>query len=116
MPQVKITAKNFMDMVASLPSIKRHGLSSLPPLAKKYVLQMLYIEAPITSKSLQEWVLADGSSKQNVAIDRLIQLRVFERTNASKCYCKTSNLRGLDAYALEQWEDKLKDHQASALP
>ncbi|MFQ6668771.1 hypothetical protein Gotur_034294 [Gossypium turneri] len=39
---------------------------------------MLYIDIPITSKSLQEWLLADGSSKHKVAIDRLIELRVFK--------------------------------------
>ncbi|KAG4178169.1 hypothetical protein ERO13_A10G024700v2 [Gossypium hirsutum] len=101
MPQVKIIAKNFMDMVASLPAIKldllyrnqficeailsiRSLSRSLPPLAKKYVLQMLYIDIPITSKSLQEWLLADGSSKHKVAIDRLIQLRVFEVIDRKK--------------------------------
>nr|KJB69494.1 hypothetical protein B456_011G026700 [Gossypium raimondii] len=95
MPQVKIIAKNFMDMVASLPAIKldllyrnqficEAILRSLPPLAKKYVLQMLYIDIPITSKSLQEWLLADGSSKHKVAIDRLIQLRVFEVIDRKK--------------------------------
>lgn len=55
-------------------------LRSLPPLAKKYVLQMLYIDVPIPAKSLGEWVLPDGSSKHRVAIDRLIQLRVFTET------------------------------------
>ncbi|XP_039061725.1 general transcription and DNA repair factor IIH subunit TFB2-like [Hibiscus syriacus] len=95
MPQVKIIAKNFMDMVASLPAIKLDMLyrnqficeailRSLPPLAKKYVLQMLYIDDPITSKSLQEWVIADGSSKHKVSIDRLIQLRVFEVIDRKK--------------------------------
>ncbi|KAK2976765.1 hypothetical protein RJ640_030115 [Escallonia rubra] len=91
MPQVKIIAKNFMDMVASLPAIKLDRLydnaficeailRSLPPLAKKYVLQMLYIEVPVTAKSMEEWVLADGFSKHRVAVDRLIQLRVFTET------------------------------------
>ncbi|KAK3009425.1 hypothetical protein RJ639_014134 [Escallonia herrerae] len=91
MPQVKIIAKNFMDMVASLPAIKLDRLydsaficeailRSLPPLAKKYVLQMLYIEVPVTAKSMEEWVLVDGLSKHRVAIDRLIQLRVFTET------------------------------------
>ncbi|KAK3016448.1 hypothetical protein RJ639_007803, partial [Escallonia herrerae] len=91
MPQVKIIAKNFMDMVASLPAIKLDRLydnaficeailRSLPPLAKKYVLQMLYIEVPVTAKSMEEWVLADGFSKHRLAIDRLIQLRVFTET------------------------------------
>ncbi|KAH7858822.1 hypothetical protein Vadar_028416 [Vaccinium darrowii] len=91
MPQVKIIAKNFMDMVASLPALKLDKLydnaficeailRSLPPLAKKYVLQMLYIDVPISAKLLQEWVLADGVSKHNVAVDRLVQLRVFIET------------------------------------
>jgi len=91
MPQVKIIAKNFMDMVASLPALKLDKLydnaficeailRSLPPLAKKYVLQMLYIDVPISAKLLQEWVLADGFSKHNVAVDRLVQLRVFIET------------------------------------
>ncbi|KNA21550.1 hypothetical protein SOVF_042080 isoform A [Spinacia oleracea] len=91
MPQVKIIAKNFIDMVASLPAVKLDMLyanpficeailRSLPPLAKKYVLQMMYIDAPIPAKSLEEWVLPDGLSKHRVAIDRLIQLRVLSET------------------------------------
>ncbi|EOY28282.1 Transcription factor-related isoform 4 [Theobroma cacao] len=95
MPQVKIIAKNFMDMVASLPAIKLDMLyrnqficeailRSMPPLAKKYVLQMLYIDVPVTAKSLEEWVLADGSSKHKVAIDRLIQLRILEVIDRKK--------------------------------
>ncbi|PWA56577.1 transcription factor-related protein [Artemisia annua] len=92
MPQVRMIAKNFMDMVASLPAVKLDKLYhnaficeailrwSLPPLAKKYVLQLLYIDVPVTATSLQEWVLADGASKHRVAVDRLIQLRVFTET------------------------------------
>ncbi|KAK9085218.1 hypothetical protein Sjap_025629 [Stephania japonica] len=88
MPQVRIIAKNFMDMVAALPAMKldmlydntficEAVLRSLPPLAKKYVLQFLFIDDPVTAKSMEEWVLVDGFSKHRVAIDRLIQLRVF---------------------------------------
>ncbi|KAI8534610.1 hypothetical protein RHMOL_Rhmol10G0103800 [Rhododendron molle] len=91
MPQVKIIAKNFMDMVASLPAMKLDKLydnaficeailRSLPPLAKKYVLQMLYIDEPVLATSIHEWVLADGESKHTVAVDRLVQLRVFVET------------------------------------
>ncbi|CAO2842838.1 unnamed protein product [Amaranthus hypochondriacus] len=91
MPQVRIIAKNFIDMVASLPAVKLDMLyanpficeailRSLPPLAKKYILQMLYIDAPVPAKSLEEWVLPDGLSKHRVAIDRLIQLRVLTET------------------------------------
>ncbi|GLU23024.1 hypothetical protein SLE2022_390580 [Rubroshorea leprosula] len=95
MPQVRIIAKNFMDMVASLPAMKLDALyrnqficeailRSLPPLAKKYVLQLLYIDVPVTAKLLQEWVVADGSTKHKVAIDRLIQLKVLEAIDRKK--------------------------------
>ncbi|KAL7145174.1 hypothetical protein ABFS83_07G062700 [Erythranthe nasuta] len=91
MPQVKIVARNFMDMVASLPAFKLDKLyensficeailRSLPPLAKKYVLQMLYIEGPVSAKWWEEWVLPDGVSKHKVAVDRLIQLRILTET------------------------------------
>ncbi|KAL1536721.1 RNA polymerase II transcription factor B 52 kDa subunit [Salvia divinorum] len=91
MPQVRIVARNFMDMVASLPPLKLDKLyensficeailRSLPPLAKKYVLQLLYIDGPVSAKWLEEWVLAEGASKHKVAIDRLIQLRVLTET------------------------------------
>ncbi|KAG0463084.1 hypothetical protein HPP92_021560 [Vanilla planifolia] len=88
MPQVRIVAKNFMDMVAALPAMKLDKLYEstficeavlryLPPLAKKYALQMLFIESPVTAKSMEEWVLPEAFSKHRVAIDRLLQLRVF---------------------------------------
>ncbi|XP_030460163.1 general transcription and DNA repair factor IIH subunit TFB2 isoform X1 [Syzygium oleosum] len=91
MPQVKIIARNFMDMVAALPAMKLDHLyqnaficeailRSLPPLAKKYVVQMLYIEEAVTAKSMEEWVVPDGISKHKVAIDRLLQLRIFSET------------------------------------
>ncbi|XP_021825882.1 RNA polymerase II transcription factor B subunit 2 isoform X2 [Prunus avium] len=41
---------------------------------------MLCIEVPVTAKSMEEWVLPDGVSKHRVAIDRLIQLRIFTET------------------------------------
>lgn len=55
-------------------------IRSLPPLAKKYVLQLLYIDVPVPAAMMEEWVLADGVSKHRVAIDRLIQLRIFSET------------------------------------
>ncbi|KAF2297680.1 hypothetical protein GH714_002190 [Hevea brasiliensis] len=88
-----------MNMVASLPAMKLDKLyanpficqailrffiefafRSLPPLSKKYVLQMLYIDGPVSAKMLEEWVLPDASSKHRVAVDRLIQLRIFSET------------------------------------
>lgn len=38
------------------------------------------MDDPVTASSLLEWVLADGASKHRVAVDRLIQLRVFTET------------------------------------
>jgi len=38
---------------------------------------MLQIDVPVAAKLLEEWVLPDGVSKHRVAIDRLVQLRVF---------------------------------------
>jgi len=42
------------------------------------VLQLLHIDGPVPAKLLEEWVLPDGLSKHKVAIDRLVQLRVFD--------------------------------------
>lgn len=52
----------------------------MTPLAKKYILQLLYIDGPVVATWLEEWVLPDGMSKHKVAIDRLIQLRVLSET------------------------------------
>ncbi|KAG1359561.1 General transcription and DNA repair factor IIH subunit TFB2 [Cocos nucifera] len=125
MPEVRIVAKNFMDMVAALPAMKLDKLygstficeavlRSLPPLAKKYVLQMLFVDSPVTAKSMEEWLLADGYSKHKVSIDRLLQLRVFLEVNDSgtlprepmplSVTVRLPTLEDLEAYALEQWE------------
>lgn len=63
---------------------------SLPPLAKKYVLQLLYIDVPVSAKTLEEWVLPDGLSKFRVAIDRLVQLRLFEQTERFSVLTRSS--------------------------
>lgn len=42
---------------------------------------MLFIDSPVTAKSMEEWLLADGYSKHKVSIDRLLQLRVFLEVN-----------------------------------
>ncbi|CAO2199350.1 unnamed protein product, partial [Urochloa humidicola] len=88
MPQVMVVARNFMDMVAALPASKLDMLYDsaficeavlrwLPPLAKKYALQMLYVLAPVTCAAMEEWVLNEYAAKHRVAIDKLLQLRVF---------------------------------------
>lgn len=95
MPHVRIVAKNFMDMVAALPTMKLDKLyestficeavlRSLTPLAKKYVLQMLYVDFPVTAKLMKEGVLPEGLSKHRVAIEQLLHLRVFLETTDRK--------------------------------
>ncbi|CAM6085516.1 unnamed protein product [Calypogeia fissa] len=87
---------NFMDMVAALPAAKLDDLydspwtcqavvRSLPPLSKQYVLRLLYVEAPLSSKSMQDWALTDALTKHKVAIDKLEHLRVvIESTERKK--------------------------------
>ncbi|GAU38487.1 hypothetical protein TSUD_64670 [Trifolium subterraneum] len=125
MPEVRIIAKNFMDMVASMPAMKLDKLyenaficeailRSLPPLAKKYVLQLLHIDGPVSAKLLAEWVLPDGLSKHKVAVDRLVQLRVFvealdsgtlpRESMPSNITVRLPTLEDLETYALAQWE------------
>ncbi|KAL4329918.1 hypothetical protein AHAS_Ahas13G0348100 [Arachis hypogaea] len=41
------------------------------------MLQLLHIDVNMVAKLLEEWVLPDGYTKHRVAIDRLVQLRVF---------------------------------------
>ncbi|KAH9547409.1 hypothetical protein CY35_11G033100 [Sphagnum magellanicum] len=88
MPRVKVISRNFMEMVAGLPPAKldllykRHWtcqavLRSLPPLAKLYVMRLLYVEEAVPSKSLQDWALPDAQQKHQVAINRMEKLRVI---------------------------------------
>lgn len=76
-----------MDMVANLPAAKLDSLysshwtcqavfRSLPSLAKMYVLRLLYLEAAVGSKLMEEWILPEYQSKHKLAMDRLEQLRV----------------------------------------
>ncbi|CAD6261707.1 unnamed protein product [Miscanthus lutarioriparius] len=125
MPQVMVVARNFMDMVAALPAGKldmlydsaficEAVLRSLPPLAKKYALQMLYVLAPVTAAAMEEWMLNEYAAKHKVAIDKLLQLRVFVEVRDSGSLPReplplsvTGRLptpADLEAYALDQWE------------
>eukprot|EP01018_Ginkgo_biloba_P021117 Gb_25777 [translate_table: standard] len=56
----------------------------MPPVSKKYVLQLLYVDIAVSAKSMEEWVLSDGFSKHKAAIDRLLQLRVFVEASDRK--------------------------------
>ncbi|XLR15670.1 hypothetical protein S83_043608, partial [Arachis hypogaea] len=69
------------------------GIGSLPPLGKKYMLQLLHIDVNMVAKLLEEWVLPDGYTKHRVAIDRLVQLRVFvEAVTSLSLVEKPSNI------------------------
>ncbi|KAM7264109.1 hypothetical protein ACFE04_001792 [Oxalis oulophora] len=105
MPEIKVIAMNFMDMVASLPAMKLDKLyenpficeailRSLPALAKKYVMQILYIHNPTPAKMFEEWVLPQGLEIHKKAIDRLLQLRVFTKTERKEiCYLLNSTFQ-----------------------
>ncbi|MCO5547544.1 hypothetical protein L7F22_000994 [Adiantum nelumboides] len=88
MPKVKFVAQDFMGMVANLPAVKVDTLyeshwtcqaifRSLPPIAKMYVLRLLYIDTAVKSKLMDEWILPEYHTKHRVAMDRLEQLRVL---------------------------------------
>ncbi|MCO5565017.1 hypothetical protein L7F22_018687 [Adiantum nelumboides] len=55
----------------------RLGAGSLPPIAKMYVLRLLYIDTAVKSKLMDEWILPEYHTKHRVAMDRLEQLRVL---------------------------------------
>ncbi|XP_052479678.1 NADH dehydrogenase [ubiquinone] flavoprotein 2, mitochondrial [Gossypium raimondii] len=46
----------------------------------------------------------DVTTQRVVEIVEIVAWDFAKRTDASKCYCKASNLEELDAYAHEQWE------------
>ncbi|GJN36559.1 hypothetical protein PR202_gb25432 [Eleusine coracana subsp. coracana] len=88
MPELIVTPRNFMDMLAALAA--KHDMlydsfficeavfRSLPPLGKKYALQMVYVSAPVAATGFEEWVIDEYKpTKHKVAIDRLLQLGVF---------------------------------------
>jgi transcription initiation factor TFIIH subunit 4 len=71
------------------------AIRSLPPLAKQYVMRLLYVENAVPVKSLQEWAQPDALSKHQVAIDRLEQLRVIlaerlDYLNSGSCFPVTT--------------------------
>ncbi|XP_024515556.1 general transcription and DNA repair factor IIH subunit TFB2 [Selaginella moellendorffii] len=89
MPNVRRATRDFMDLVASCLTAARIDalyaskwtcqavLRSLPPLAKLYVLRLLYLDAAVPDKMLLEWIKGDAVAKHKNAVDRLVQLRVF---------------------------------------
>jgi transcription initiation factor TFIIH subunit 4 len=52
-------------------------LRSLPPVAKQYVLRLLYVDQPLPSSTFDSWASVEGTSKHKVAIESLLSLRVL---------------------------------------
>eukprot|EP01104_Vermistella_antarctica_P015791 TRINITY_DN5253_c0_g1_i1.p1 TRINITY_DN5253_c0_g1~~TRINITY_DN5253_c0_g1_i1.p1 ORF type:complete len:487 (-),score=71.72 TRINITY_DN5253_c0_g1_i1:124-1584(-) len=50
---------------------------TLPPLAKQYVLRLLYIDEAITADTLRSWASVDATAKHQHAVESLVQLRAF---------------------------------------
>ncbi|MBA0871319.1 hypothetical protein Goshw_024205, partial [Gossypium schwendimanii] len=90
MPQVKIIAKNFMDMVASLPAIKLNLLYR-----NQFICEAIHRNNETTYKlnsmfQTNLWKhMISGYLK-----DYTLQWDFAKRIDASKYYCKASNLRG----------------------
>lgn len=57
-------------------------------------MRLLYVEAAVPSKSLQDWALPNALTKHQVAIDRLEQLRVIlaERFYFYTACCKLGSV------------------------
>jgi hypothetical protein len=52
-------------------------LRALPPLAKHYVMRLLYVEAGVPSVALDAWVRPGAEGKHRVALDHMRRLRVL---------------------------------------
>jgi transcription initiation factor TFIIH subunit 4 len=50
---------------------------SLPPVAKQYVLRLLFIEQPVSGETMRGWAKPDAVGKHKAAMERLDQLRVL---------------------------------------
>lgn len=50
---------------------------SLPPVAKQYVLRLLFIEQPVSGETMRGWAKPEAVGKHKAAMERLDQLRVL---------------------------------------
>lgn len=57
-------------------------LRSLPPLAKQYILRLLFVDKPLSLELLQSWAEPGSASKHEVAIDKLLGLQLLQRVHA----------------------------------
>ncbi|CAI5990958.1 unnamed protein product, partial [Closterium sp. NIES-64] len=78
----------FADYLASLPAAQldrlysslytcQAVLRSLPPLAKQYVLRLLFLTDPVPAALVADWPKPEAHSKHKAALDRLQQLRLL---------------------------------------
>ncbi|GAQ85685.1 putative Transcription factor Tfb2 [Klebsormidium nitens] len=82
---------DFIRYLSELPPVKldrlyeshftcQAVLRSLPPIAKQYVLRLLFIEQPIAGETMRGWAKPEALGKHNAAMERLDQLRVLLET------------------------------------
>ncbi|GJP34082.1 hypothetical protein CLOM_g18549 [Closterium sp. NIES-68] len=78
----------FADYLASLPAAQldrlysslytcQAVLRSLPPLAKQYVLRLLFLTDPVPAALVADWPKPEAQSKHKASLDRLQQLRLL---------------------------------------
>ncbi|OEL16857.1 RNA polymerase II transcription factor B subunit 2 [Dichanthelium oligosanthes] len=87
MPQVMVVARNFMDMVAALPASKLDTLYDSAFICEAVLRSKINIFCSalfvltafliLVQLAMEEWVLDEYATKHRVAIDKLLQLRVF---------------------------------------
>ncbi|MBA0872641.1 hypothetical protein Goshw_017716, partial [Gossypium schwendimanii] len=90
MPQVKIIAKNFMDMMALFPAIK------LDLLCRNQLICEAILRKNETTYKLNS-MFQTNLRKHMISgylKDYTFQWDFAKRTDALKCYCKAFNLRG----------------------
>eukprot|EP00898_Chlorokybus_atmophyticus_P003892 jgi/Chlat1/4503/Chrsp29S04577 len=132
---------DFLEYLGSLPALKLDRLyashwtcqallRSLPPLAKQYVLRLLFVDASLPARTLQDWAQPTAAAKHRAALDRLRQLRVLleekggdkDSTGPPEVQLPPSvakrlpTVEELDAYALQQWEAVLLHLVSSGAP
>eukprot|EP00195_Chlamydomonas_chlamydogama_P010376 CAMPEP_0202894508 /NCGR_PEP_ID=MMETSP1392-20130828/3906_1 /ASSEMBLY_ACC=CAM_ASM_000868 /TAXON_ID=225041 /ORGANISM="Chlamydomonas chlamydogama, Strain SAG 11-48b" /LENGTH=534 /DNA_ID=CAMNT_0049579235 /DNA_START=140 /DNA_END=1743 /DNA_ORIENTATION=- len=86
------TIVNIVDYIETLPTAKRDKLyespwtcqavlRSLPPLAKQYILRLLWVERPVLKEDMDAWVrdVKSFGSQHRAALDSLEQLGIIQQ-------------------------------------
>ena len=81
-------ASAFVGLLSGLPPRQAHALyrspwaclavlRALPPLAKQYVMRLLYVESPVEVAELDAWARPDAREKHAVGVSAMRRLRVL---------------------------------------